>query len=1589
MANPFWAYAPPGWKERERIRRLKAMFAPGDGGGGFPEEPPIEPEYPETDYVPEPIEPEPFTPFGVQQFRRGEAFTPPGLPSPFRMPTPQEASTPSSVAKGIGDIGSAIREGIGAARTDIKEKGFLGALSAAVPQTPEETMRFIFGPESDPAWMKAARGGPGFMEIGGVQLGGAGKVPRVPKGKVPKPAAAEIAIGDNIRLSIHGAGVPLEKEMGTVISEVEYGGRLKIPGWRVKTPTGEDTIIPKDMAVLLKKGEPVVKTAEAVKPPTVAPQPVVAAPAAAKAPGVAKKPWQMTDLEFALSAKTQLGTKWADRLHALQAKRVEAVERGKLSEVARIDVNIDRLHAGLPPLISTRQVKMIPSEVPKPPVTPAVAKEPWQMTREQYIASDSATRRFRNQVETLTGEARDRASKQWDRAFGGAERVHRQTVIDASRAGKPVPPEVLADYPDLARGVAPGAESVTAKGSIEPAVPVSPAEAPQVAPAEAARPLAEAAPPVTPGPKHFGQQEFPTLDKAALEQTGKDMGVPDWWVSPKGEAFKPSKETALVPAGPTGISRLPPRGPTGITPQGPTIPPGGYAPLNEAQEKLWKVLTDIGIDKDLALFSIQESAAVAAAKAKTVFTYLRGVVDPAVMRDPRVQSSFLSAARYQAAYDSQRAGALTLFQNVGEEVWGKGWRKGTPFTKKFVGSSAVARGRGTLLGSVYDVIHNPGDYKLTPAQRGFIDRWDQFLNKDRTLSVAMGVDMGGVEGSYITHMFRQPRRLGIFTAPRRTMPIGKEAVTKERLLRSTQEQASAAAQMGLEVETDPLVLMNARLSMLQRARSTQIMMKGLVKQLNAEGIQAFELKGRGSLPYGYQPVMIEGKGWVLPSEIADDVMAAITPLKEGPSEKLLTRGIQLWRGVKLNLDIGALGRQGAYSMARAPKAYLRSVGSSVKVLASRDGWLKYLGDNLPDMEYWAQRGSQWSVSPIDLASGLRNYISKQPLDRVPIIGWLNNAQFSVFLPMLKLNMNKALLAQVQAIKEARTLGDKLPWLNKLFKGQHEKIAQMTLGEQEKAVADVINNAIGGVEWAKIGKSKPGLLSQITLFTEGWTRAKIGLYINAAKAKGIEGILARRLILQQLAVAALAGEGLNFAFGRETDYGPNSNSFLDINSPWGRVSLIPAKAEFRALMRIVLGKTEDDYAQGALVDRLLAIPEYAEGRLGMPLRTITEVAAGVKYTGEKISNKALYALEQIQPIMTGQAIEEWGRGYDPEGIAIRRALEGIGFSARPYSMTQRLNEEAKRKYGMSWLQLKQKEPAKAGALEQTEEARAIRRQTSRGTEAQIIREGKYRRFDALVERSKNLGTWTGTGWSNSQEPDPANPGKTRPYLVKQWKDDLAKDYAAIATEWATRERILGPRRDKVPEAGTKERARWDYYKIADKYTEKDKDGKPIPGGKILDMEGFIQEQDEFLAGLPPEMEKDVLDNLGINDDALAQEFRRDKRVIKEAYWGPDKAFREELSKRAKIDFEFFMNKAKEEESRGNTIGAQQIRFQYGLKGYEDALMNNRRMLRLKNPQVDELVVKWGYQKNFGHPLNKARRLQQSATRVRELAGAGAR
>ena len=86
---------------------------------------------------------------------------------------------------------------------------------------------------------------------------------------------------------------------------------------------------------------------------------------------------------------------------------------------------------------------------------PEASKEPWEMTREVYLAGREeeliGTRAHSPEMyyrrDPLTTTTPQGSRNRWEGVMG---KYHQEFVEEALQEGKPVPSEVLADYPGLA-----------------------------------------------------------------------------------------------------------------------------------------------------------------------------------------------------------------------------------------------------------------------------------------------------------------------------------------------------------------------------------------------------------------------------------------------------------------------------------------------------------------------------------------------------------------------------------------------------------------------------------------------------------------------------------------------------------------------------------------------------------------------------------------------------------------------------------------------------------------------------------------------------------------------------------------------------------------------------------------------------------------------------------------------------------------------------------------------------------------------------------------------------------------------------------
>jgi hypothetical protein len=245
-----------------------------------------------------------------------------------------------------------------------------------------------------------------------------------------------------------------------------------------------------------------------------------------------------------------------------------------------------------PPILPDSKMEQVGKNEAQPPVSAPVesaqggenvAKEPWRQTQAERL--DVARKSLRPK------EAQD---EQWVRDFLGNQKIyHRNDVKRALAEGKPVPAEVLADYPDLQ-------QTTTTK---EPNEEAKRQEGLQVAPATGA--VASAAAPVdeSPDPTHhvaiYNGKRVVVAEKRELGETRKKWSTREFKraamrvndnlpTGGKGIVVAPDGKRYEITNGKRSAKLLPPAQPTQPTPSTqPTVEGEKLDPSRESIEE-WK-----------------------------------------------------------------------------------------------------------------------------------------------------------------------------------------------------------------------------------------------------------------------------------------------------------------------------------------------------------------------------------------------------------------------------------------------------------------------------------------------------------------------------------------------------------------------------------------------------------------------------------------------------------------------------------------------------------------------------------------------------------------------------------------------------------------------------------------------------------------------------------------------------------------------------------------------------------------------------------------------------------------------------------------
>ena len=168
----------------------------------------------------------------------------------------------------------------------------------------------------------------------------------------------------------------------------------------------------------------------------------------------------MTPAQLRREAKARGVDSRGTKAQLLERLSIPDTTSKKASPDATAETAVSAAKSNQPRTDTLPEVRSESSASPNPTPAPG-SKEPWQMMRDEYLSQTS--RDALAEVSPTNQDARRYWAEEVVDPTGHTihHTAHKQAVRDALSEGKPVPPEVLADYPDLAK-------SATAKPAPEP-----------------------------------------------------------------------------------------------------------------------------------------------------------------------------------------------------------------------------------------------------------------------------------------------------------------------------------------------------------------------------------------------------------------------------------------------------------------------------------------------------------------------------------------------------------------------------------------------------------------------------------------------------------------------------------------------------------------------------------------------------------------------------------------------------------------------------------------------------------------------------------------------------------------------------------------------------------------------------------------------------------------------------------------------------------------------------------------------------------------------------------------------------------------
>lgn len=889
--------------------------------------------------------------------------------------------------------------------------------------------------------------------------------------------------------------------------------------------------------------------------------------------------------------------------------------------------------------------------------------------------------------DTKTGKLGE-VTKTWSRGrfFGATVKLEDGSEVTGAAAGAKPRFEPVAGAVRGAPAAPETAEEIARFQAIRERMGFPVAEEARVAPA-AARPVAEIEADLAslrsitprPGLAQATRNRIAELEgELARARAGEGAQAPFTAVKPE-EPSIPGAAVEEAAAPPPGGGKPPPAAPSeAVTPPpGHRPPPGGGIGPNDVPvealrpevERSVRQLTALEDDRNLLRRSLSDPPRIGRPTTRVgrIFSIPRSFFQPSLRTNPDVYDPFFAASTYAEAQDFMITKRFYTLRLALEEGFGsKAVTTGRISPALYKGPVPTMPGEQAMVGTLVDALEQPHLYNLSPKARRAAQVWDELMRTERQFSAETGIRIGEWEQQWVGHYFRDP------VAARQTIGrvgrAGRPPSTRARKLPTLREFAEVAGKIGLEVETDPLVIAARRLQGTAALRTERRFIQDVASRLGKR------IQSGKSAPPGYafyDPTRFPGL--VFPR----DTMREIQRLFLGPgteaSDVAIGQAVDLGRSILLNLDASGVGKlQGFLYFSQDPLGYLRTLGQAAGTMMTREGMALHMLENAAEYAAMSERGlSMRGLSTIDLPQATL-FGRKTLIEKVPGLAQINELQFGRFIPFGKANLAMTNYRVLQSIRDGKgflpRLTENLPVVRTALK-KLAGVEGKTNAELLAAATDATDNWLGGINWARLG-TRPTVLRRLLFLTEGWLRAQSGAIINAFKIADPRGIIARRMLMRELMTGAALTTAVSLAWGRKMPNltEPRAPDWFDIQTPWGAVSWLPHKPIIRTIVVGIAGSRDDPKDMQA---RLNALRRFGETRTGQIPGLMMDLAEGRDYLGRDIDNKARYFAEGLLPII-GQEILQLGR--EPVSIsemAQRAAVEFGGASARPTSPYQHL------------------------------------------------------------------------------------------------------------------------------------------------------------------------------------------------------------------------------------------------------------------------------------------------------------------------------